>query len=92
VKYYHGTSSIFEIGVCLLPPIYTGNIREDKRNKFLDLVFITPSLISAWKYANKACKKFGGYPIVYQVEPIGDITNIVNNEYIADEAIIVDVI
>lgn len=68
-KYYHGTSDIFDFDEdIVLPSRSTGNTREKKSN----LVWVTTSKGSAEKYAFKAADKFGGHPIVYEVEPDWD--------------------
>ena len=51
--FYHGTSSVLEIGKELLPPMYTGNLREDWRKNNQDVVYMTTSLDSAKRYAKK---------------------------------------
>lgn len=71
VEFYHGTSDTLKIGKVLLPPVITDNQRESWRKKYLDKVFFTSSLLSAEMYAKKACKKYGGSPVVYIVRPIG---------------------
>ena len=73
----------------LLPPVITDIKREEWRKKYTDKVFFTDSLLSANMYAKKACKKYGGNPIVYIVKPIGQFFNTINTEYIADRALIV---
>lgn len=88
VEFYHGTSDTLKIGKVLLPPVITSNQREDWRKKYLDKVFFTSSLLSAEMYAKKACRKYGGSPVVYIVRPIGQFFNTVNNEYIADKALV----
>lgn len=88
VEFYHGTSDTLKIGKVLLPPVITDNQRENWRKKYLDKVFFTSSLLSAEMYAKKACKKYGGNPVVYIVRPIGQFFNTVNNEYIADKALV----
>lgn len=90
--FYHGTTDVFPIRKMLLPPAVTGVKREEWREKYTDNVFFTSSLPSAEMYAKKACKKYGGNPIVYAVEPVGQFFNTVNNEYIANEALIVNVV
>ena len=87
--FYHGTTDVFKINRVLLPPVITDNKREEWRKKYTDKVFFTDSLLSASRYAKKACKKYGGNPIVYIVKPIGQYFNTVNTEYIADKALIV---
>lgn len=42
-------------------------------------------------YAKKACKKYGGDPIIYIVKPIDQYFNTINTEYIADKALILDI-
>lgn len=92
IEFYHGTSDIIAIKEFLLPPIYTDVKRELGRIKLVDCVFLTTSLLSACGYANKACNRFGGNPIVYVVEPIGDVSHVMNNEYIVEKGIIKDMI
>ena len=87
MKYYHGTSDIFDIET-IEPPILTGVLREDWRNKLINKVFFTTSKMSAYKFAKKAVEKYGGNPIVYEVTPVGDIWHLNTNEYVADRAII----
>lgn len=64
-------------------------MREDWRKKYLDKVFFTTSLLSASTYAKKACKKYGGNPIIYMVKPIGQYFNRIDSEYIADKAVVI---
>ena len=40
-------------------------------------------------YAKKACEKYGGKPIVYIVEPIGNIIYDINHECMSDKALII---
>lgn len=87
--FYHGTTSLFEVGKVLLPPIYTGNLREDWRKNNRDVVYMTTSLASAKQYAKKACTRYGGNPVVYQVNPIGWYHCRMNQEYIAEKAKII---
>ena len=71
MKYYHGTSVV---GLSeILPPIDTNNLREDFRTNFQDCVFVTPLKKSAETYARKCADKFGGIPVVYEVEPVNPI-------------------
>ena len=51
---------------------------------------MTTSLVSAARYAKKASNTFGGNPVIYVVEPIGYCYNNRVNEYIADEAKIIE--
>ena len=88
---YHGTTDIFKIKK-LLPPIITGQLREDWRKKYKDKVFITPSIMSAEKFAYKAVQKYGGNGIVYEVKPHGQVIHINTNEYICDKATIIKII
>ncbi len=85
MTYYHGTSvaGLTEI----LPPIETNNLREDFRQKFMDCVFVTPIKKSAEAYARKCALKFGGQPIVYEVDPVNP-HEINISQYICDKAIV----
>jgi hypothetical protein len=86
MTYYHGTSiaGLTEI----LPPVDTAVLREDFRKKFLDCVFVTPLKKSAEAYARKCASKYGGTPVVYEVEPVNP-TNINTAQYICDKAFVV---
>lgn len=86
--FYHGTSDVFDIREVILPPLQTDNLREDWRKKNLDKVYFTSSQLSAYMYAKKACKKYGGNPIVYIVKPIGQWFHRADTEYIADKALV----
>ncbi len=90
LKMYHGTSDIFSMGR-ILPPLESGNLREEWRKKILDKVFITPSLLSAEKFARKAAEKYGGSAVVYEVRPHGQVDNINTNEYLCDYADIIGI-
>ena len=81
-KLYHGTSDVVNIKNIILPSVETGVLREDFRGKNLDVCFATSSLLSARNYAQKAVFKYGGQPVVFEVEPAGLISNINTNEYI----------
>ena len=85
MTYYHGTSvsGLTEI----LPPTETNILREDFRHSFLDCVFVTPLRKSAEAYAKKCAAKFGGQPIVYEVEPV-DPSEVNVSQYICDKAIV----
>ena len=87
--FYHGTSDIFDIKKLILPPMQTNILREDWRKKYLDKVFFTTSLLSAKRYAKKACKRYGGSPVIYIVKPIGQYFNRIDSEYIADKAVVI---
>ena len=92
VKYYHGTSNIFnlKIGNKILPPTESDNKREYFREYNEDVVYVTTSVISAEKYAKKAAFTFGGSPVVYEVEPDKySLSRRINNEYICDCATII---
>lgn len=89
MTFYHGTSTNLNIDKVILPPIITSIQREEWRNKFIDKVFITNSMKSAKMYAKKACQKYSGKPIVYQVKPKGFAENINNAEFICDSAMII---
>ena len=90
--FYHGTTDVFNIKKVLLPPIHTNNLREDWRKKYRNMVFFTTSLLSASKFARKACEKYGGNPVVYEVKPIGQYFNTVYGEYISEKALVIGVI
>ena len=87
MTYYHGTS-IPWLKV-ILPPTETNNLREDFRTGFLDCVFITPLRKSAEAYAKKCAAKFGGQPVVYEVEPVNP-TEINVSQYICDKAYVIN--
>ena len=89
MTFYHGTTDIFNINKVLLPPIYTNNIREDWRKKYRNYVFFTTSSLSASKFARKACEKYGGNPVIYEVRPIGQYFNTIHGEYISEKALVV---
>lgn len=75
-----------------MPPIITNNKREEWRKKYNNKVFFTTSILTANKFARKACEKYGGNPVVYEVKPIGQYFNTINGEYISDKAIITRVV
>jgi hypothetical protein len=86
-KYYHGTSDALKLLSEILPPSETDIIREDFRKNNRNVVYITTSLGSATRYALKAAKKFGGNPIVYEVEPDYDsLIPHINCDYITNFA------
>ena len=89
-RMYHGTTDVFAMER-ILPPLESGNLREEWRKKIRDKVFVTPSLLSAKKFARKAAEKYGGSAIIYEVRPHGQVDNINTNEYICDYADIVGV-
>lgn len=90
--FYHGTTDAFNIKKILLPPIHTNNLREDWRKKYHNMVFFTTSLISAQKFARKACEKYGGNPVVYEVRPIEQYFNTIHGEYITEKALVIGVV
>lgn len=89
MKFYHGTSDIFKIKSMILPASQTGILREEFRTKLTEKVFITFSVKSAEYYAKKACEKYGGNPIVYEVRPMSYPVYNGGNEYICDRAKII---
>lgn len=89
MKFYHGTTTALHIEKEIIPPVESGVLREEWRKKLTTKVFFTTSTMSAYKFAKKAATKYGGEPIVYEVEPIGDVWHINTNEYIADKAKII---
>lgn len=87
--YYHGTTDKFKMEDDIIcPSTESGILREDFRKTLLDVVFSTKSYVSAIMYAYKACKCFGGNPIVYQVMPVGIVEDIHNGEIISDYSVI----
>ena len=88
MTFYHGTSSNLNIDKVILPPTETQIQRESWRHKLTDKVFITNSVKSAIMYAKKACDKYGGNPVVYEVRPIGQYFNTIHGEYISEKALI----
>ena len=76
----------------ILPPNQTGILREDWRTKNLNKVYFTSSQSSAMMYAKKACKKYGGTPIVYIVKPLGQWFHRMDTEYIADKALVLEIL
>lgn len=89
MTFFHGTSSALYIKKWILPPVYTQTKREYWRSKYNDKVFFTNSVLSARKFARKACEKYGGEPLVYIVKPMGMWFNTINTEYIADKALVI---
>lgn len=89
VKLYHGTTRAFGEVEYLLPPMSTGVLREGWRKKQTDVVFLTSSLPAAEKYAQKACEKFGGTPIVYQVGVCKNAKQLHDGQYVCDSAHVV---
>lgn len=85
LKLYHGTSDALRIKDIIISSIESGQLRESFRNKHLDDCYATVSLLSAQKYACKASSRFGGNPVVFEVKPLGPISNINNNEYICTQ-------
>ena len=92
LKLYHGTSSALNISGKLLPPESTMTIREDFRTANKNVVFLTTSKLSALRYAIKACAKFGGTPVVYQVSPDETLEHRLDNEYVCETADIVNIV
>lgn len=86
MRYFHGTSDIFKINSMILPSTQTGILREEWRTKLTEKVFITFSVKSAEYYAKKACEKYGGSPVVYEVQPIGYALFNGGTEYICNKA------
>lgn len=83
MELYHGTSSMFGELTEILPSTETNILREEFRNKLIDCVFLTNSLMSAFKYAQKCCEKFGGNPVIYLCEP-NEIISQNETEFICD--------
>lgn len=88
--FFHGTTDTLPVKKVLLPPSATKIKREEWRTKYTDSVFFTDSLLSAMKYAKRACVKYGGNPVVYVVKPIGQFFNTIPGEYVADKALVLN--
>ena len=88
MKFFHGTSDIFNIKK-ILPSSQTQVLREEWRKNNQDIVFVTSSLYSAKRYAKKSAEKFGGSPVVYIVKPINWSLRH-GNEYVCDWAMILE--
>lgn len=88
MKFFHGTSDIFNINK-ILPSSQTQILREEWRKNNQDIVFVTSSLYSAKRYAKKSAEKFGGSPVVYIVKPINWSPRH-GNEYVCDWAMILE--
>lgn len=73
MTFYHGTSDILGLDYLLLPPNATNTLSEKGRNKNLDKVFFTKDIGSAKIYAGRACRQFGGKPIVFRVIPMSKV-------------------
>ena len=73
-----------------MPPVESDKLSELGRKKNLDKVFMTKDEKSAEIYAKKAIKQFGGKPIVYLVEPVGELSILQSSPgttvYMADSA------
>lgn len=67
VVFYHGSTTNANIDNMLIPPIDTNTISEVGRKKNLDRIFYTRDLGLAKIYAGRACKSYGGKPVVYRV-------------------------
>lgn len=73
---FHGTSTKCQITFRLLPPVLSGCLAESDRKKNLDRVFFTADMGLARIYAGRACRKFGGSPVIYRVIPMGDVVTL----------------
>ena len=71
--FFHGTSSECLKDHFLLPPSATGVLSEKGRKKNLDRVFFTADIGSAKIYAGRACRQFGGTPVIYRVIPMTEV-------------------
>lgn len=77
--YWHGSSTalLAQTDYRLLPPSVTGLITEPERartGKNLDQVFFTADRASALIYAMRACRLYGGQPILFRVIPQAPVT------------------
>lgn len=89
MTFYHGTTTTFGRLSRILPPDETGIEREIRTKKITNMVYITPSALSAANYAKKAVSRFGGDPIIYKVTPGGNLHYLNNNEWVADYAYVI---
>jgi len=78
LRFYHGTSTALDLrpGDLLLPPKLTGKLQEVGRKLRMELVFFTLDRESARIYAGRARRIFGGEPVVFEVDPHGEIEEI----------------
>lgn len=74
--YYHGTTDALGNLRRIAPPTETAILSESRRKKNLDKVFFTMDPRSALIYARKAVKRFGGAPVIYDVYPEGEVTEL----------------
>ena len=84
--FYNGTPTALKIDQIILSAVSTEILSEERGSKIIDKVFLTNSLRSAKQYARKAITKFGGIPIVYIANPIGDLWKIGPTELVVDIA------
>lgn len=83
---YHGTSTkVIKDKKYLLPASTTSILRESRKTK-KNYVFLTDSQVSAGKYAKKAVEKFGGNPIILQVDKPIKLMEGHNHEFICTKA------
>ena len=68
--YYHGPSDIFKLkpGDSLLSPRESG-IQTEPRKQRRGKIFFTTKIKAAKTYADRAVKKHGGNPIIFEIEP-----------------------
>ena len=78
MRFFHGTTTILNIKNNLSAPCETGKIQEKGRKKNLDRVFFTTDLGSARIYAGRAVQRFGGFPVIFEVEPCQDTLECLN--------------
>ena len=84
---YHGTSSAFGELKKIIPASESENRREIKNRTILDnYVFLTNSVLSAFKYAEKCCRLFGGEPVVYICIPDEEPLSQHDTEFICTSA------
>lgn len=68
-RYFHGTSSTLNIARQIKSPIETSVLRQKQRDFNHEVVYVTTSLGTAANFAVKAVRRFGGVPVIYEVEP-----------------------
>lgn len=88
-KYYHGTTSLYDIEEYLNPSSKQEHIKSLYRRKTAK-VSLTNNLDTAIYYAQKASTEKGGEPVVYELDPnLFMLMRVGKNTFITDKAKIV---
>ena len=70
MELYHGTSSMLGELKKITPSEILKNQTEISNRTILEnFVYLTNSILSAFRYAEKICRLFGGEPVVYLCIP-----------------------